>query len=83
MRNDQNGSLGTVDSPSPGIELKANVTSAAHAAPLPVDADLETGANIPVPKEDEVYSVFSKRQRILILIMTVLGAIISPISGQI
>jgi len=66
-----------------GIEVKTDVTSAANATTLPADADLETGATAPAAKEDEIYSVFSKRQRILILVMTVLGAIVSPISGQI
>ena len=78
-----NVSSGTDDEPGTAMELKTNVTSAAIATPLSSDADVETGATVPLPKEDEVYSVFSKRQRILILIMTVLGAIISPISGQI
>ena len=83
MPGDHNVSSGTNDEPGTAIELKPDVTSAAIATPLPSDADLETGATVSVLKEDEVYSVFSKRQRILILIMTVLGAIISPISGQI
>jgi len=83
LRNAHNASSGTNDKPGGSIELKTEVRSAALATPVPIDADVETGATVPVPKEDEVYSVFSKRQRILILIMTVLGAIISPISGQI
>jgi len=83
MRNGHNASSATNDKPGESIEPKTEVISAALATPLTSDADVETGATVPVPKEDEVYSVFSKRQRILILIMTVLGAIISPISGQI
>jgi len=78
-----NVSSGTDDEPGTAIELKPDVTSGVFATPLSSDAGLETGATVPVLKEEEVYSVFSKRQRILILIMTVLGAIISPISGQI
>lgn len=81
LRDAPNASSVTNIKPGESIELK--VTSAAIATPSPADADLETGATDRVPKENEIYSVFSKRQRILIMVMTVLGAIVSPISGQI
>lgn len=51
----------------------------------PVTTDLEsqkTQATVTL-KQDELYSAFSKKQRIFIVIMTTLGAIISPISSAI
>jgi hypothetical protein len=52
---------------------------------LETNPDIEAQAtkNATSKQEDELYSVFPKSQRFFIVFMTVLGAIISPISGAI
>lgn len=64
------------------IELQA-VPSEATTKPAP-SVDIEAQAiKESSTKDDELYSVFPKPQRYFIVFMTVLGAIISPISGAI
>jgi hypothetical protein len=48
-----------------------------------VDVEAQITNKTTLQEDDELYSVFSKPQRFFIVFMTVLGAIISPISGAI
>lgn len=58
-------------------------TTATGMATNATAMDVEAKGSTVVTTEEELYSVFSKKQKLFIAIMVTFGAVISPISGAI